>query len=195
VFFSQPTQSFAPRTSVVDLIFTSPPYATALDYPRVHFLAVSWMQQPLGISFNEYKARESAYIGSERGSKPRLFNLDSGLIDYSLASSVLEQLAQVDGPRANLIQRYFLDMKCAFGEMARVLKPKSHIVIVICPSHIRKIEIPTQKVFNEIMRSFGIRLVEEHTRTLDSRKRILPYMKEAYGERMLTEYVTVYQKS
>jgi tRNA G10 N-methylase Trm11 len=182
------------KNESIDLIFTSPPYATALDYPRAHFLAVSWMQQPLGISFNEYKTREIAYIGSERGPKPRHFDLDLSLDRFPLAKQVLEQLARIDNPRANLIQRYFLDIQRTFGEIERVLKSNRYIVIVICPSHIRKVEIPTQDVFNEIMASYNIRLIEEFTRTLDGRKRILPYMKDAFGERMLTEYVSVYHK-
>lgn len=31
------------QDSSIDLVVTSPPYATALDYSRAHFLAVPWM--------------------------------------------------------------------------------------------------------------------------------------------------------
>ena len=51
----------------VGLVFTSPPYATALDYPRAHFLAVAWMEAALGMTLKDYLAQGSRYVGSERG--------------------------------------------------------------------------------------------------------------------------------
>lgn len=43
------------RDETIDLVFTSPPYATALDYARAHFLAVAWMQKALDISLQDYR--------------------------------------------------------------------------------------------------------------------------------------------
>jgi DNA modification methylase len=175
----------------VDLVFTSPPYATALDYPRAHFLAVSWMKPLFGTSLDEYKTNGKGYIGSERGQVGK-FEADTTL--GSLAYSTVQQLAQIDHRRAVLVQRYFQDMKKVLKETNRVLRPGKSVVIVVCPSHIRKLQIPTHKVFTEIAVPLGLELISEHERTIDSSKRVLPYVRESFGDRMSTEYVLVYKK-
>jgi DNA modification methylase len=178
----------------VDLVFTSPPYATALDYPRAHFLAVGWMQKRLGLDIEQYKKNGTTYIGSERGRTGNKFTLAETISAFPLTQQTLLKLAESNARQANLIQRYFIDMKDVFGEINRVLKVGSYAIIVVCPSHIRKVEIQTHKLFTEIAGKSGLVLKEEHTRTINGNKRILPYMQESFGDRMSTEYVLIYQK-
>ena len=178
----------------LDLVFTSPPYATALDYPRAHFLAVAWLQQALGTTLEEYKSGGQTYIGSERGSIQETTILDEQISDIRLARSTVEKIGEIDPKKAKIIQRYFNDMYLALKEIYRVLKPNRTAVIVICPSHIRKIEVPTQRVFTEMGNSIGLRLTNEITRTINKKRRVLPYLQKAFGDRMNTEYVLIYQK-
>jgi hypothetical protein len=183
------------RSESVDLIFTSPPYATALDYPRGHFLAVAWMQGVLGVSLEEYRANASTYVGSERGRWPNEFTVDDCLGRLELAPLILENIARHSSAHAKRIHRYFVDMYKVFGEIARILKEGRHAIIVVCPSHIRRVEVPTQRVFAEIGHLYGLRLKYSHARTIYLGKRILPYMQEAFGRRMDTEYVLIFQKT
>ena len=183
------------KNEIIDLIFTSPPYATALDYTRAHFLAVAWMQNRLGVSFDVYKKDGEQYIGSERGKLEKAFVLDETIQSYESAVNVIEQLCRLDMRRARLVHRYFVSMQQVFQEMNWVLKPDGHLVIVVCPSHIRKIDIPTHQVFNAFAESLNLRLVQEYTRNIDQRKRLLPYMQGALGNRMNLEYVLIYQKA
>jgi DNA modification methylase len=178
----------------VDLVFTSPPYATALDYPRAHFLAVACMQRAFGISLCEYKAGAPEYIGSERGQLSHKFVLDERLGEFDLAQAVLLQLSERSGRHAKLIHRYFVDMYQVLSETARVLRNGQHAIVVVCPSHIRKIEIPTHEVFIEMAPAVGLRLKKKHTRTINKRQRVLPYMPKAFGKRMSTEFVLIFQK-
>lgn len=178
----------------IDLVFTSPPYATALDYPRAHFLAVAWLQQALGTTLEEYKWGGQTYIGSERGSIQETTILDEQISDITLARYTVEKIGEIDLKKANLIQRYFNDMYLTIKEIYRVLKPNRTAVIVICPSHIRKIEVPTHRVFTEMGNSIGLRLTNEITRTINKKRRVLPYLQKAFGDRMNTEYVLIYQK-
>ncbi len=175
----------------VDLVFTSPPYATALDYPRAHFLAVSWMKPVFGTTLDEYKSNGSEYIGSERGQVGKIEE-DASL--GNLACSTVKQLAEIDMRRAFLVQRYFQDMKKVLKETNRVLRPRKKAVLVVCPSHIRKLQIPTHKVFTDIAVPLGLELISEHERMIDGSKRVLPYIRESFGDRMSTEYVLVYKK-
>ena len=85
-------------------------------------------------------------------------------------------------------------MYAALGEMSRVLRPNGHVFIVVCPSHVRQVQIPTHTVFTEMGQALGLRSVAEYQRTINGNRRVLPYMREAFGDRMSTEYVLVYQK-
>ncbi len=182
------------KDETVDLVFTSPPYATALDYPRAHFLAIAWLQSALGVSLDDYLEKGTDYVGSERGRLPREFRLDARLAKLPVASSVLTQLAAQSPLQAKRTQRYFGDMDQALGEIARVLRDRRHAILVVCPSHIRKVEVPTQEVLVELGRGHGLRLKKEYTRTINERRRILPYLREAFGKRMDTEYVLIFQR-
>lgn len=178
----------------VDLIFTSPPYVTALDYTRAHFLAVAWLQDALGVSLADYRAQAPLYVGSERGKLPGEFQLDERLAPFELTQSVITQLAARSPSQAKRTQRYFTDMHRVLREITRVVKSKRHAIIVVCPSHIRKVEVPTQDVLVEMGRAHGLKLKKQHTRTISLRRRVLPYMQEAFGKRMDTEYVLIFQK-
>jgi hypothetical protein len=182
------------RSETLDLVFTSPPYANALDYPRAHFLAVAWMQKALGVSLENYRANAPVYIGSERGRLAKEFALDARLTQLDLTPAVVTSLAEQSKTHAKHVQRYFLDMHRVFGKIARVLKQRRHAIIVVCPSHIRRVEIPTHEIFIEMARHHRMKLKGKHSRTINLGKRILPYMQEAFGRRMDTEYVLVFQK-
>ncbi len=182
------------RSETIDMVFTSPPYATALDYPRAHFLAVAWMEKALGFSLEKYRAQAPIYIGSERGRQGDGFAIDRQLKRLDLTQSVVTQLAEESIKQAKHVQRYFADMYKVFEKIERILKQFRHAIIVVCPSHIRKIEVPTHRVLAEIGRSHGLKLKNSYSRTINLGKRILPYMQEAFGKRMDTEYVLVFQK-
>jgi hypothetical protein len=177
----------------VDLIFTSPPYATALDYPRAHFLAIPWMQPVLGIDLTAYRADAPRYVGSQQGKLKGLPEVDDRLAMLDKTASVIEQLAETSQRQAKLCYRYFTDMFAVLGEMARILKHRRHAIIVVCPSHIRKVPVPTHQVFIEMSQHLGLRLKHQHVRTISERRRVMPYM-NAFGDRMSTEYVLVLQK-
>jgi hypothetical protein len=185
----------------VQLVFTSPPYGTALDYTRAHALAVGWLQDVLGINVNAYALHARKYIGTERAVRTT-FNIDrSPLPDIKQLREVLEQLQITDPKKALALNKYFVDMATAIFEMGRVVQPGRRIVLVVCPSHIRKTQIPTNELLIQIATQLtlpaghSLRLEQQIERTIDDRKRLLPYMTEAFGQRMRTEYVIVLQKS
>ncbi len=177
----------------VDLVFTSPPYTTALDYPRAHFLAVPWLEEALGINLSDYLARGEKYIGSERGRLGAKFAIDSSLLDLCLATNVLTKIGATSARQANLTQRYLLDMRKAIRVMARVLRSGRHAVLVVCPSHVRSMDIPTHELLVELATREGLLLKKRHVRTISCGRRVMPYMR-SFGRRMSTEYVLILQK-
>lgn len=182
------------ETESIDLVFFSPPYATALDYPRAHFLSVAWMEKALGTDLAKYRDNAGNYVGNNRGAA-RGFKLHPRLERHETAVRVISALEKRSARQASVIQRYFLDMSKVLSEAARVLKRAGHAVIVVCPSHIRKVNVPTHKVFREMGRTFGLRTKRQYSRVIDPRRRLLPYMQKEFGRRMSTEYVLVFQKT
>jgi len=176
----------------IDLVLTSPPYATALDYTRAHFLAVAWMQAALGLDLAEYRELAPRYVGAERG---RLENLE--LVEqpgWIRANAVTTKLNRRSPRHARLIQRYWRDMDQVLQEIHRVLKDKKHAILIVCPSHIRRVQVPTHEVLAEMGRAHGLALKRRHTRTIYRHRRMLPYLQNAFGKRMSTEYILIFQK-
>lgn len=185
----------------VDLIFTSPPYCSALDYTRAHQLAVAWLQDVFAVSQTEYTLLGRRYIGTERATKSPGVLTGLALPEVPLFREIADRIGSTDTRKGNTVKKYFADMQQALSEMGRVLKPGRYLILVVCPSHIRKVEVPTHDIFGQMIEKMvlgdGHRLTQVACieRTIDDRRRLLPYMQKAFGRRMRTEYVVIYQKT
>lgn len=184
----------------IDLIFTSPPYCNAIDYPRAHKFSIAWLADVLDMTLDDYAELAKKYIGTERGSKEPHKNIECEAVNIALIDEIAADVKAQDSEKGRVVLRYFKDMWVVLKEMVRVLKPNKRLVLVICPSHIRKVEIPSHEVFIEMGKHIESedgcileceRLIE---RTMDDGRRLLPFMRETFGERMRTEYVVVFQK-
>lgn len=180
-----------------DLVFTSPPYCSALDYTRAHLFAVAWMADVLGVSTEQYRALGRRYIGSERAP---LAEAPDGGVPPPLGRPRIDELVhslRADRKRAWIVHRYFRDMERVLAECARVVRPGGRIVLVVCPSNIRRVPVPTHELFVELARRLPMRPPRRlevealHQRTLHDRRRVMPYLEAAFGVRMRTEYVLI----
>lgn len=182
----------------VDLVFTSPPYCSALDYTRAHIFAVAWMTEVLGVEVDEYRHLGRRYVGSERAPladasekqplPPELGHVEVDAIVHRLRS---------DAKRAWIVHRYFRDMLAVISECVRVVRPGGRVVLVVCPSNIRKVRIATHEIFADLARQLPGEPVEVEAlleRTIHDRRRVMPYLEAAFGERMRTEYVLVLRR-
>lgn len=183
-------------SGVADLVFTSPPYCCAVDYTRAHIFAVAWMSDVLNTETERYRLLGRRYIGSERSP------LSSGVTRTSLPSidPLLVCLEAIDTERARVVARYFADMTTVLSEATRVLRDGGYLVLVVCPSHIRKIDVPTHLGFLDIASHLAtddghqLDVVDLLERQMDDRRRLLPYQRQNFGPRMRSEYVLVLQK-
>lgn len=183
-------------TDSVSLVVMSPPYCNALDYTRAHRFAVAWLADVLNISLADYIRLGREYIGSERGQNCRL----AGPVGIEDVDAISERITGIDAERGRLVARYFADMQRVLSEIGRVLEPGGHAVLVVCPSHIRRIPI----AWHEAFASLGRHLPTEQRltqvalipRTLDDHRRILPFMNAGsqLAGRMRQEYVLVLRK-
>lgn len=182
----------------VDLVFTSPPYCNALDYTRAHTFGVAWLGDVLGIDVPAYVSLGRRYVGSERAPYSRRLG---PLPERSpIVRAVIAQVEARDKERGLIVRHYFHDMWVVLCEIARVLRPGHRVVLVVCPSHIRRVDVPTHLAFLELARSVppvnGYRLAPDMIleRRIAERRRVMPYLRDRFGPRMETEYVVVLQK-
>lgn len=94
--------------------------------------------------------------------------------------------------------RYFRDMATVLAESARVTRPGGHVVIVVCPSNIRRVRVETHDVFAALapVVTQGMLEVEDtYSRTIHDHRRVMPYIEQSFGERMRTEYVVVARRT
>jgi SAM-dependent methyltransferase len=180
----------------VDLVFFSPPYVSALDYPRAHAFAVAWLADVLATTPAAYRVHARAYVGSDRAplaaaTPDQPLPPPSG---HETVDAVVAALGLVP-ERAWVVARYFSDMAAVFSEAARVTRPGGHVVAVVCPSNIRQVPVPTHEIFHTLapVASSGRLVLEEHyTRTIHDGRRVMPYLEAKFGERMREEYVLVF---
>jgi SAM-dependent methyltransferase len=182
--------------STVDLVFFSPPYVSALDYPRAHAFAIAWLSDVLGMTSSEYRLHARRYVGSDRA--PMAAATSTQPLPAATGNAAVDKAVAALGhipERAWVVSRYFADMSAVLSEAARVTRPGGHVVVVVCPSNIRQVHVPTHEIFKTLSPAVSggrLRLEDHYARTIHDGRRVMPYLEAKFGERMREEYVLVF---
>jgi DNA modification methylase len=192
-------RSLALADGSVDLTFFSPPYVSALDYPRAHVFAVAWLSDVLGVDVDQYRMDARRYIGTDRGALADATTAQPlpPKTGWPAVDPVVHRLASVPA-KAWTVHRYFRDMANVLAECARVTRPGGHVVVVVCPSNIRRVPVDTHNVFAAlapIVTDGRLEVEDTYARTIHDHRRVMPYLEHAFGERMRTEYVIVTRRT
>lgn len=140
----------------VDGIITSPPYGTALDYIGEHV----WALYVLDLTRNHLKLDREMHIGTPRVSKSIATNIleksDDFLLLPEIAQRALLDMAKNGREKkAAAFYKYFVDMRDAFNQMSKVLKPGKKLVMIIGKQQTvsadkRKISIELGRIMEEM---------------------------------------------
>lgn len=174
----------------VDLIVTSPPYASnAIDYMRAHKFSLIW----LGHSIEDLGSKRKDYIGSEDTMKTEFENLPPD------TEKIVAEISRLDKKRGKVLQRYYSEMQRVLAEMYRVLKPGKAAIVVVGNSVMRGRDTQTQNCLAEIGKSLGFEVPKIGLRKLDRNKRMMPAgttvdKNSQIQQRMHTEYVIGFYK-
>jgi DNA modification methylase len=177
-------------TGSVDLIVTSPPYASnAIDYMRAHKFSLVWLGHKVG----ELGQRRGEYIGGEAVTGVEFEELPD------VASAVVAEIADVDKKKGCVLHRYYSEMIRTLQEMFRVLRPGSSAIVVVGSSIMRGRDTRTDTCLADIGRAIGFEVPEIGVRELDRNRRMMPAgMKVDLGsqiqQRMHEEYVIGFYK-
>ena len=174
----------------VDLIVTSPPYASnAIDYMRAHKFSLVWM----GFSVNDLGKRRSRTIGGESTSGMVLETLPADTL------RVVEEVAKHDAKKGKVLHRYYSEMTHVLREMHRVLKPGKAAIVVVGNSTMRGRDTETGNCLADIGSAIGFDVPAIGIRNLDRNRRMLPAgttldKSSQIQQRMHQEYVIGYVK-
>lgn len=169
----------------VDLIVTSPPYASnAIDYMRAHKFSLVWLGYPV----EELGQRRRDYIGGEAIAEAQFEQLPP------YAEALVRQINQLDARKGQVIRRYYSEMTRTFREMYRVLKGGRAAIIVVGTSVVRNKDIEVGECLTDIARSLGFEVPQISVRGLDRDRRMMPAGNHVNREsqiqqRMHEEYV------
>ncbi len=162
-------------TGKIDVVITSPPYATALPYLDTDRLSLCFLGL---LPRDEHRERDQDMIGnreiSDKARKSFWRDFSSGRHDLpdsaaDLVSTIyrLNQKSDVGFRRRNLpslLYKYFHDMKQVFAGMQNVLKPGASAFVVVGNNHTiaggRRVDIATVDLLQDVATSVGFKTVE-----------------------------------
>ncbi len=159
--------------ATLDLLVTSPPYATCYEYKEIHQLTQLWFER-----YGIVSSGDEAWIGSKGVSRSTLQEhtvlrrINSTIVDAALAELALLALgsaAQTVQREVRALRYYFQDMSLAMTEMARVTIPGKHLVLVVGDSNRRGVTIPTSQGLCEMAAQIGLQLERRIVRKIPAR--------------------------
>lgn len=175
----------------VDLIVTSPPYASnAIDYMRAHKFALVWFGYPIGKLSN----MRGEYIGGESSSKFEFEPLPT------FAENIVRSIGDLDNKKGRVLHRYYSEMTHTFREMYRVLRPEKVAIVIVGNSIIRGQDTQTATCLAEIGKAIGFDVPKIGIRNLDRNRRMLPAgqqlnLDSQIQQRMHKDYIICFYKS
>ncbi|EMR74752.1 hypothetical protein MBGDF03_00916 [Thermoplasmatales archaeon SCGC AB-540-F20] len=137
-----------------DLICTSPPYAYAIDYARVHQLSTL-----LFIMQNEeLRKHRKRYIGRDR------ISITGKLGEFTGFESIKEELTNIynlNKKYALIAYNYFKDINSVTNNMFSYLKEEGKLVYIVGNSNIKKTDIKVHELYKEICTNAGFKFVKQ----------------------------------
>jgi len=173
--------------NTVSLIITSPPYSGAQKYVRASKLNLEWLGD--GAS-KDLKNIENKTIGRESFVKSDYKErLVTGI---TRADNFLKKARKTNPLRAHIAGTYLLEMKEAFKEMYKFLKPGGHLVMVIGDNSVCGQKFLSHEYLGNIAEEIGfkstLKLVD------DIRSRGLMTKRNKTANMITEEWVLVFRK-
>ncbi len=183
-------QSLPLADNSIDLIVTSPPYASnAIDYMRAHKFSLVWFDYPI----DDLSDTRSGYIGGESTNDFEFEDMPAH------TRTIISEIERIDAKKGRVLHRYYSEMTRVLREMRRVLKPGKASIVVVASSIMRGIDTETDKCLAEIGENVGFVIPQIGVRHLDRNKRMMPAgmkinRQSQIQQRMHEEYVIGFHK-
>ncbi|RHP91064.1 MULTISPECIES: DNA methyltransferase [unclassified Clostridium] len=173
----------------IDLAITSPPYINAFDYGRTMRLENLWLDT---LTEEMLRKKKSQYVGTEKINMKKEKS-ELGILEKSdLLKAYYNQIVEQDEKRALIVKKFFEDMednlRCVYSQMNICGK----YVIVIGNSTIRKVNVESWRVIEEIANKIGFKTVQYFNYVIQN-----PYIRiprKGMGGKINKDYVLVLEK-
>lgn len=187
----------------VDLVLTSPPYATALPYidtDRLSLLVLFGMNASARRPVEQYLVGSREIMTNERRQLEQMINDSENGLPESVCGYLQElyrrvSKADVGFRRKNmpaLLQRFFQDMASVLENCYQVLRPGGEAMIIIGDNRMRVDgdyeRIPTTDFVQDIAINFGMKLIERIDISVTTEN--LVHMKHAITENVVLHLKT-----
>ena len=173
----------------VDLAITSPPYINAFDYGRTMRLENLWLST---LTEEMLREKKSCYVGTEKiNTNEEKHNL-SILQRSALLELYYNKIVQLDERRALIVKKFFEDMENNLQNVYIQMNYGGKYVIVIGNSTIRKVNIESWKVIEEIASKIGFKTIQHFNYIIQN-----PYIRiprKGIGGKINKDYVLVLEK-
>jgi len=144
------SESLPLEEASVDLIVTSPPYASnAIDYMRAHKFSLVWLDYPI----DHLSLKRKDYIGGESTTGIEFEEMPPE------TTKIIRKISRLDTKKGSVLHRYYSEMKRVLAEMYRVLRPQSAAIVVVGSSIMRSQDTETHNCLAEIGKSVGLLLM------------------------------------
>jgi len=147
----------------VDLIITSPPYATSYEYADLHQLSTLWF----GYATDLHKMKKG-FIGTSTRRKKKY------LCDSVVLQGLIPELEKKSKKLARHVNNYYADLIKCYKEMYRVLKPNRYLCLILGDTEYMGVKIPNIAFSVETLEHLGFTIDRVIKRKLSS-KIFTPY--------------------
>lgn len=173
----------------IDLAITSPPYINAFDYGRTMRLENLWLAT---LTEEMLRKKKSQYVGTEKINTKKEKSELSILKKSTLLKEYYDQIVEQDEKRALIVKKFFEDMeenlRCVYSQM----NIGGKYVIVIGNSTIRKVNVESWRVIEEIANKMGFKTIQYFNYIIQN-----PYIRiprKGMGGKISKDYVLVLEK-
>ncbi|NOX18177.1 MAG: site-specific DNA-methyltransferase [Chlorobi bacterium] len=184
------SQNLPLSENVIDLIVTSPPYASnAIDYMRAHKFSLLWFDYTV----DNLKDQRAKYIGSDSTSNFLFEKMPP------FTEDIIQNLYEKNPKKSLVLHRYYSEMKRVLKEFLRVLKPNKAAIVVVGNSTLSGVKSETHLCLKEIGEEIGFQIPGIAIRKLDRNRRMMPAVLQKNNssqilQRMNEEYVIGFYK-
>jgi hypothetical protein len=138
----------------VGMILTSPPYAGAQKYVRATSLNLGWLNL---VSSHELRRLEDLTIGREHYPKAAVGKwAKSGVPE---ADALIDLIGRTNPTRATIVATYLSEMRSAFVEAVRVLRPGGHFALVIGDNTVCGHRFASSDYLRRMLEQMGLRTI------------------------------------
>jgi DNA modification methylase len=146
----------------VKLVITSPPYGdshTTVAYGQFSRYSALWLGLP----------EDEVLTVDDRGLGGRIIRKEANL-DSPILNSILSKIGQVDEYRAKEVFSYFYDADLCLEQITKsMIKGGSRCCYVLANRTVRRVKIPTDEIFVEIGRKYGLQYITTFRRDIPNK--------------------------